>query len=89
MALVKHIEIESESEGDQLNLRWLRNWRIFVTSERRSVKEQYEGAALGRHARAAVRPSYLGGCDRAQGTMYTGWFMEDILICALSTANMT
>ena len=36
MALVKHSEIESESEGDQLNLKQLRNRKIFVTSESHS-----------------------------------------------------
>ena len=32
----KHSEIDIESEGKELNLRWLRNRKIFVTSERSS-----------------------------------------------------
>ena len=36
MASAKHSEIDIESEGKVLNLRWLRNRKIFVTSERSS-----------------------------------------------------
>ena len=42
MASAKHSEIDIESEGKVLNLRWLQNRKIFVTSERSGACFEHE-----------------------------------------------